>query len=284
VSAGTRDAPGRGSATDAARMPLVEHLRELRSRLIRSLVAVLLGTGVGWFLYDRIVHALIRPICQAGVHGVAAGHCGALVVVGVVGPFSLQLKVAMFAGLAFASPVWLFQLWAFLAPGLHRNEKRWAYALVGAGVPLFATGAWLAYSILPTTIPLLLRLAPPDVANQVPLNNYLNFVLRMLFVFGISFELPLMLVLANLAGVITAKRIRSWWRGMVFGIFVFAAFTTPSPDPGTMTAMAMPIVALYGIAVLITTLTDRSRARRAQQPPKPPPPPPAQQPPQQQQR
>jgi sec-independent protein translocase protein TatC len=246
-------------------MPLIEHLRELRTRLIRSMLAIIAGTVVGWLLYNQVVHALIHPICQSGVHGVAAGRCGALVVTGVVGPFSLQIKVALFAGLGFSSPVWLFQLWAFLAPGLHRHEKRWAYGVVGTGVPLFALGAYLAYLILPTAVRVLLGLAPSDVHNQVPLDDYLNFVLRMLFVFGISFELPLILVLANLAGILSARRIRSWWRGMVFGIFVFAAVATPTGDPGTMTAMAMPMVILYLIAVAITTLIDRSRARRQEQ-------------------
>jgi sec-independent protein translocase protein TatC len=246
-------------------MPLIEHLRELRTRLIRSMLAIIAGTVVGWLLYNQVVHALIHPFCQSGVHGVAAGRCGALVVTGVVGPFSLQIKVALFAGLGFSSPVWLYQLWAFLAPGLHRHEKRWAYGVVGTGVPLFALGAYLAYLILPTAVRVLLGLAPSDVHNQVPLDDYLNFVLRMLFVFGISFELPLILVLANLAGILSARRIRSWWRGMVFGIFVFAAVATPTGDPGTMTAMAMPMVILYLIAVAITTLIDRSRARRQEQ-------------------
>jgi len=243
-------------------MPLMEHLRELRGRLIRSALAIVAGGVAGWYLYGPIVHGLISPVCQPGVRGVATGRCGALVITGVVGPFSLHIKVALFAGLALSSPIWLYQLWAFLAPGLHRHEKRWAYSVVAVGVPLFALGAWLAYLILPIAVRVLLGLAPADVHNQVPLDNYLNFVMRMLFVFGISFELPLMLVLANLAGVISAARIRSWWRGMIFGIFVFAAVATPTGDPGTMTAMAVPMVVLYLIAVGITTLSDRRRARR----------------------
>jgi len=263
MAIGMRGASQSGSAADAARMPLLEHLRELRSRLIRAVLAIGLGAVVGWFLYDRIVHALISPVCQPGVAGVAAGRCGALVITGVVGPFALHIKVSLLAGLALASPVWLYQLWAFLAPGLHRREKRWAYAVVAAGVPLFALGAWLSYLILPAAVRVLLGLAPADVHNQVPLDDYLNFVTRMLFVFGISFELPLILVLINLAGLVTAARIRSWWRGIVFGIFVFAAVATPTGDPGTMTAMALPMVVLYVIAVGITTWADRARARRS---------------------
>jgi sec-independent protein translocase protein TatC len=244
-------------------MPLIEHLREFRRRLVRSLIAIVVGAVLGWYLYDHIVHAMISPICQPGVNGVTTGRCGALVVTGVVGPFSLQMKVALFAGIAFASPIWLYQGWAFLAPGLHRHEKKWAFGIVGIGVPLFAFGAGLAYAILPTAVKVLLGLAPTDVHNQVPLDEYLNFVLRMLFVFGISFELPLVIVMANLAGLVTAHRVRSWWRGMTFGIFVFAAVATPTGDPGTMSVMAMPMVFLYGISCLVTTLIDRRRAQRA---------------------
>ena len=263
MSAGIGNRAPRGSSSDAAaRMPLIEHLRELRRRLVRSLIAIVIGAVAGWYLYDHIVHAMISPVCQPGVKGVSTGRCGALVVSGVVGPFSLQMKVALFAGIAFASPVWLYQGWAFLAPGLHRNEKRWAYGIVGIGVPLFAFGAWLAYLILPTAVRVLLGLAPSDVHNQVPLDDYLNFVLRMLFVFGISFELPLVIVMMNLAGVVSARRVRSWWRGMTFGIFVFAAVATPTGDPGTMSAMAAPMVFLYGISIVVTTIIDRRRARR----------------------
>jgi sec-independent protein translocase protein TatC len=245
MSAGIGNKAPRGSASDAGRMPLIEHLRELRRRLVRSIIAIILGAVGGWVLYDHIVHAMINPICQPGV----------------VGPFSLQMKVALFAGIAFASPVWLYQLWAFMAPGLHRNEKRWAFVVVGAGVPLFALGAGLAYAVLPTAVKVLLGLAPTDVHNQVPLDEYLNFVLRMLFVFGVSFELPLIIVMMNLAGLVTARRVRSWWRGMTFGIFVFAAVATPTGDPGTMTVMATPMVFLYAVSIVITTLIDRRRAR-----------------------
>ncbi|HEY2832547.1 MAG TPA: twin-arginine translocase subunit TatC [Sporichthyaceae bacterium] len=265
MSAGIGNRAPRGSASDANRMPLMEHLRELRRRLVRSLIAIIIGAVAGWYFYDHIVHAMIDPVCQPGVKGVSTGRCGALVVTGVVGPFSLQMKVALFAGIAFASPVWLYQFWAFLAPGLHRHEKRWAYGIVGAGVPLFAFGAWLSYLILPTAVRVLLGLSPTDVHNQIPLDDYLNFVLRMLFVFGMSFELPLVIVMANLAGLVSARRVRSWWRGMTFGIFVFAAVATPTGDPGTMTVMATPMVFLYGCAIVITTFIDRRRARAAAQ-------------------
>lgn len=244
-------------------MPLLDHIRELRSRLVRAMLAIVVGAVAGWILYDQIVDALVEPICQPGVRGVADGRCSALVITSVVGPLALHIKVALFAGIAFAAPIWLYQLWAFLAPGLHRHEKRWAYSVAAAGVPLFAAGAALAYLILPNAVEFLLGLTPDDVSNQVNLDEYLNFVLRLLLVFGISFELPLILVMANLAGVMSAARIRAWWRGMIMGIAVFAAVATPTGDPGTMLALATPMLVFYGLAIVITTMVDRRRARRA---------------------
>lgn len=244
-------------------MPLVEHLRELRSRLIRAVLAIIAGSIGAWFAYDFIIDKLIEPICQPGIRGVADGRCSALVVNGVIGPLTLQLKVALFGGLALSSPIWLYQLWAFLAPGLHKHEKRWTFAFVGTGVPLFALGAGLSYAILPTAVRVLLGFTPADVHSQVPLDEYLDFVLRMLLVFGLSFELPLVLILANLSGILSAKRIRKWWRGMVFGIFVFAAAATPTGDPYSMSMMALPMVLLYVLAIGVTTSLDRGKVRRA---------------------
>lgn len=244
-------------------MPLLEHLRELRGRLIRAVIAIVLSSIICFALYDQIIDVLIEPVCESGVRGVADGRCGALVVTGVIGPLSLQLKVALFCGLMLSSPFWLWQLWAFLAPGLHRREKRWTYIFVGAGAPLFLAGAYLSYILLPVAVEILLGFAPGEVANLLPLDNYLDFVLRMILVFGISFELPLVLVMFNMAGLCTSKQIRGWWRQMIFGIFVFAAIATPTGDPYTMIALAAPMTILYGIAIVITAILDRRKSSRA---------------------
>lgn len=243
-------------------MPLLEHLRELRSRLIRAVFAMVLGSIVAFIFYDEIIDVLIEPVCNSGVRGVADGRCGALVVTGVVGPLSLQLKVALYGGLVMAAPFWLWQLWAFLAPGLHRREKRWAYMFVGVGGPLFAAGAFLAYVMLPVAIRILLGFAPGNIANQVPLNEYIDFVLRFLLVFGLAFELPVVLVVMNLAGLVTSKQIRGWWRQMIFGIAVFAAIATPTPDPYSMLALMTPMCVLYGAALVVTAILDRRKSRR----------------------
>lgn len=262
MTATTGNPPAGRPAQEVGRMPLLEHLRELRSRLIRSVIAIVLGSVAGFVFYNEVIDVLIEPVCDTGVTGVAEGRCGALVVSGVIGPLALQLKVALFCGLIFASPVWLWQLWAFLAPGLHRREKRWTYLFVGAGAPLFFLGAVVSYLVLPVAVRVLLDFAPADVANFLPLDEYLDFVLRMILVFGISFELPLALVMANMAGLVTSRKIRSWWRQMIFGIFVFAAAATPTGDPFTLAALAAPMTVLYGVAIVITAILDRGRARR----------------------
>lgn len=243
-------------------MPLLEHLRELRSRLIRSVIVMVLGSIVCLVFYEEIVEVLITPVCESGAKGVAEGECGALVVTGVIGPLSLQLKVGLYGGLILTSPLWLYQLWAFLAPGLHRREKKWAYVFAAFGAPLFAAGATLAYFMLPIAVKILLGFAPGDIGNLVPLNEYIDFVLRFIIVFGIAFELPLILVIMNIAGLVTSKQIRSWWRQMIFGIAVFAAIATPTPDPYSMLALMGPVSLLYGLAILITAVLDR-RKRRA---------------------
>ncbi|GDY72787.1 hypothetical protein SAV31267_022720 [Streptomyces avermitilis] len=166
------------------------------------------------------------------------------------------------AGVALASPVWLYQLWAFVAPGLHRSEKKYAYAFVGTGVPLFMGGAFFAYKVLPTTAKVLMEFTPNGVSNLLPLDDLLDLVTRMVVVFGLSFELPLLLVMLNLTGILTGKRMLGWWRGMIMGITVFAALATPSTDPLTMLALAGPIWILYFGAVAFSLVNDRRKRRR----------------------
>jgi sec-independent protein translocase protein TatC len=243
-------------------MPLLEHVRELRNRVIRATLAILAGATVGFAFYEPIIDALISPVCRDGLR--ASGESCPLTVVDILGPLALQLKVALFTGLALASPIWLYQLWAFLAPGLHRNERRWTYAFVAVGVPLFAGGAALSYLLMPIAVKFLLGLTPGELENLIPVDHYLSFVLRMLLVFGLSFELPLILVVANLAGALSARRIVGWWRAMVLGIFVFAAVATPTGDPLTMAALGLPLCLLYAGAAGIAVFVDRTRRRRAE--------------------
>jgi sec-independent protein translocase protein TatC len=244
-------------------MPLVEHLRELRGRLVKSVVAIAAGAVVGFAFYDRIFDFLKAPACdiKADITPIHEGDCGVLTVSGLLNPFSLQLKVSLIAGLIIASPVWLYQLWAFVAPGLHKREKRWSLAFVGTGVPLFLAGALAVYWIMPKAVGILLSFTPEDVANNVFLTEYLDFVLRMILVFGLAFELPLILAILSLAGVVDAPKLRSWWRVAIFVIFVFAAIATPTGDPLTMTTLAAPMIFLYFGSVGFAMIVDRRRSR-----------------------
>lgn len=254
-------------------MPLGEHLRELRNRLFKSIAAILVVTIVAAFFYNELIAFLVEPVlksigCEASLSEIAEKKakgetCAHLTMNDLLTPFTLALKVSLMAGVVLATPIWLYQLWAFLAPGLHAHEKKYSLAFVGAGFPLFLGGAYFAYMILPTTAKVLIEFTPANVDNLLPLDKYLDLVVRMVLVFGLSFELPLLLVLLNLGGVITGRRMLGWWRGMVMGITLFAAIATPSTDPLSMLALAGPIIVLYFLAVAISLFNDARRRRRA---------------------
>jgi sec-independent protein translocase protein TatC len=250
------------------RMPLGEHLRELRNRLLKSVLAVIVVTVVAAFFYKDIITVFQHPIlktvgCENGaLHQQNGKPCATMTVEGLMGGFSIALKVALMAGIIGASPVWLYQLWAFLAPGLHRNEKRYTLGFVATGVPLFFAGAALAYLILPQTARIMVGFVPEDTTNLLKLDDFIDLVVRMVIVFGLAFELPLVLVLLNFTGAVSGRRMLGWWRGMVIGITVFAAVATPTGDPLTMCLLAAPIVLLYFLAMGICFFNDARRARR----------------------
>ncbi|WP_369256935.1 twin-arginine translocase subunit TatC [Streptomyces sp. R35] len=254
------------------RMPLADHLRELRNRLAKAMLAIVVVTTVAAFFYNDIINIITKPVldsvgCSQTFEQLANSHqktqqCAQITINGLLTPFTLALKVSLMAGVVLASPIWLYQLWAFVAPGLHRHERKYAYAFVGTGAPLFLGGAYFAYRVLPTTAKVLIGFTPDGVNNLLPLDDLLDLVLRMVLVFGLSFELPLLLIMLNLTGILTGKRMLGWWRGMIMGITVFAAVATPSTDPLTMLALAGPIWILYFGAVAFSLLNDRRKRRR----------------------
>ncbi|MER5177956.1 twin-arginine translocase subunit TatC [Streptomyces sp. NPDC002896] len=253
------------------RMPLAEHLRELRNRLAKAMLAIVVVTIAAAFFYKDIIEFFTNPILQAiGCDSTfselaqqESGNCARIVLNGLLTPFTLALKVSLMSGLVLASPIWLYQLWGFVAPGLHRHEKKYAVWFVATGAPLFLGGAFFAYKTLPTMATVLIEFSPADLDNQLPLDDLLDLITRMVVVFGLSFELPLLLVMLNLTGAISGKRMLGWWRGMIMGITVFAAVATPSTDPLTMLALAGPIWVLYFVATAFSLLNDRRRAKIA---------------------
>ncbi|GAA2519470.1 twin-arginine translocase subunit TatC [Streptomyces gobitricini] len=253
---------------DEGRMPLVDHLRELRNRLLKSVIAVAVAVIVAAFFQKDIFEFLMRPILESV--GCANGQlvtkdgrpCADMTTNGLLSPFTIALKVALMAGVLVATPVWLYQLWAFVAPGLHQKEKRYALGFAVIGVPLFVLGAYVAYTILPQTAEIMLSFTPDGAKNLLPLDDYLDLITRMVVVFGLAFELPLLLILLNFTGVLTGRRMLHWWRGMIIGLTAFAAIATPGGDPLSMILLAGPLAVLYFIAVGISLLNDRRRSFR----------------------
>ncbi|GAB3978002.1 twin-arginine translocase subunit TatC [Actinoallomurus acanthiterrae] len=249
------------TANPDGRMPLIEHIRELRSRLLKALLAILVGTGIGLWQFDRVWSFLQQPYCQIPQENRLGKGCG-LVVNGLTEGFFLNLKISLIVGVVLASPVWLYQIWAFVAPGLYQRERRWTYIFVVASVPLFAGGAVLAYVTLDKGLGILLSFVPHGTTSLVTVTSYLGYAVAMLLIFGVTFELPLFVVILNLAGVLTHARIRKSRRLIIFGLFVFAAVATPSQDPFTMLALALPTVVLFEVAEIIAYIHDRRKAAR----------------------
>jgi sec-independent protein translocase protein TatC len=247
-----------------AQMPLADHLRELRRRLVISLIAITAGAVVGWIYYVQIFDVISRPIEQVVEEAAAQGRDVRLVMSGVADAFMLQVKIAVMAGLVLSSPVWIYQLWAFVTPGLHAKERRWVYVFVGISVPLFLGGVVLAYLVMPKGLEVLLGFTPDNVGNYLPVDKYLSFFLRMILVFGVGFLTPLFLVGMNVMGILTGKRLAAAWRYIIFAVFVFAAVATPTGDPVNMLLLATPILLLVGAAVIFCLLNDRRRARKGE--------------------
>jgi sec-independent protein translocase protein TatC len=240
-------------------MPLVEHLYELRSRLAKSLLAIGLGMLlVGLVFYQPVFDFLREPYCRTD----AAGKACDLYVRDIFGQFQVRLRVAGIAGTVLAAPVWLYQLGAFITPALHRREKRYAGAFLAGSLVLFGIGVTFAYLTMDKGLEFLLTVGGDGLVTLPDLKSYLSFVTLTLLAFGLAFLFPVVLVFLNLVGALSAKRMGGMWRGMIVGIAFFSAVLTPSTDPITFMAMAVPITVLYGLCIVIAWVVDRGRRRR----------------------
>lgn len=248
------------------RMPLLDHIRELRNRILKALVAVTIGAVIGWYLFPHVWHFIEAPYCKLNIKSPVIPAHGRnscpLYVTGLFDSLFLHLKIAIATGVIISSPVWLYQIWAFLAPGLYSRERRWAYFFAGTSVPLFVAGGGIAYFAMTKGLRFLLLLVPKGVIPLITINTYLSYAMAMLLIFGLAFELPLVLILLNLARVLTHQRFRKWRRMIIFLVFAFAAVATPSPDPISMLLLAVPCVLLVELAEIFIWANDRRRARR----------------------
>lgn len=244
-------------------MALVDHLRELRARLLKVALVLIVGITVAWFFYDTLFGLLYDPYAQAEEILAAEGVDSKGVIGGIGNPLLLRLKICALAALIVSSPVWLYQIWAFVVPGLHSNEKRWTKLFAVVAGPLFIAGVATAYYVLPKGIEVLIGFTPGNLQNLVEFGDYFRFLTRMMLVFGVAFEIPLFVVLLNLAGVVSGKTLGRYRPWIIVGTFVFAAVATPSTDPFSMVMLAIPMVLLFLISEVIARTVDRRRARRA---------------------
>jgi sec-independent protein translocase protein TatC len=247
-------------------MTLVAHLTELRNRVAKALLAILVATAVSFWWYEHGLGDFIRaPYCGLDPdlrYGDGDDGCG-LLIIDVFGGVFIRLKVAFLAGVVLSAPFWLYQLWAFITPGLKRNEKRYGITFVAVSTLLFALGAVLAYVSLSAGLELLLSLAGDGVVVALTAQDYIGFVLALLIAFGVSFEVPLIAIALNLVGVLSYEVLRKSRRWIFFLTIVFAAFVTPTQDPFTMLLMAGPMIVLFELAIQFARLVDRRRAKRA---------------------
>jgi sec-independent protein translocase protein TatC len=244
-------------------MALSDHLRELRARVLKCAVVILLGMVVALFFFDQIFQLVLTPY-DAAKQAIDEDVRTEATIGGVGGPLMLQLKLCGLVGLVATSPFWLYQIWAFILPGLHSRERKWSRVFAAVAGPLFLAGVVLGYLTLPKGLEILLNFTQADLTNLVEFGDYLTFLIRTLLVFGIAFEIPVFVILLNLAGVLTGAALGAHRPWIVIGTFIFAAVATPSTDPFTMLLLAVPMLILFGISEVICRILDRRRRDREQ--------------------
>lgn len=254
-------------------MTLIEHVYEFRRRLSYALLAIIAGGIVGFIWFDSGVAALpslgdlIRgPYCGLPsdmLVDFGGGRQCQLLQTEPFEAFMIRLKVGIAAGAVLFAPFWLYQLWAFIAPGLYPSERKYARVFVALASVLFAAGAVLAYAITPFALHMLVGIGAENFATALTGSKYISFILTLLIIFGVSFELPLLIVMLNRVGVVRYEQLARWRRGLIMAMFVFAAIITPA-DPFSMLALALALVLLFEMAIQITRLHDRKLERQRQ--------------------
>lgn len=237
-------------------MPLIEHLLELRRRLMWAALAIIAGGIGGWFLSEWVLALLTDPLKEIG------GRLARLNFPGITSAFDVRFEIALIVGIVIASPIWLYQIFAFLTPAFTRDEKKYVFGFFFSAVPLFLIGCAAGAFVIPHIVGLMVGFAPGGTASLLDGKSYLDFALRLMLVIGIAFVLPVFLVLLNFTGVLSSATIRKSWRVAILAITLFTAVATPSADVLSMLLLAIPMVLLYFAAVGVTAVHDKRVARR----------------------
>ncbi|WP_249859712.1 twin-arginine translocase subunit TatC [Candidatus Aquiluna sp. IMCC13023] len=240
-------------------MSLSSHLREFRVRLSWSAGFVIAGTVVGWFLFDPVFKVLQGPLLdvtrERGIDAIV--NFGT-----VVSAFDLRIQISIFLGVLMTAPVWLWNLWAFVSPGLKIRERRYAVGFVFSALPLFLLGTYLAWTSLPGFVVVLIGFTPEGSSNVINAAEYVLFAIRILLIFGLAFVMPVVLVLMNFAGLVTGRGILKSWRIALLIIATVSALATPTAEPMSMFLLMAPLTALFFTAVGIAVTNDKRRARK----------------------
>ncbi|CAM3054621.1 Sec-independent protein translocase protein TatCy [Arthrobacter ulcerisalmonis] len=240
-------------------MALWDHIKELKNRLIKSAIAVVLAAVAGWFLYDPVVSALSAPLITIAHE---TGRTAVLNFATIADPFAFKFQIAIQIGVVISSPVWIYQVWAFITPGLTGKERRFTLGYMAAAVPLFLAGIYVAWLVFPTVVRALLQFTPTTAANNISATDYLTFTTQMFLILGISFLVPVLLVGINMAGVVRGKTILKAWRIIVFLVFVLAALAAPGTDALSMLLLAAPLLILFFAAIGLCIVNDKRRDKR----------------------
>ncbi len=240
-------------------MTLLEHFNELKRRLFYAAIVIVACAIGGWFLFTPVFNALQEPLIQASKD---TGLDANINFAGIATGLDFRLKISFFIGFFISSPFWMFQLWSFITPGLTKKERAYTYGFLGAAIPLFLGGAYFAWWVMPRAVRIMVGFVPETASQLISADVYLSFVMRLLIAFGLACAMPVLLVALNFLGMMSAHTMLKGWRWAVVLAFTFSAMMTPTPDALTMILVALPIVALYFIAVGVASIHDRIEKRR----------------------
>ena len=242
-------------------MTLMEHLLELRRRIIISCIAVAVAAVAGWFLYPTVFRFLLHPYNRIASQSITGGE--ALIATSPLEGFAIRIKLTVYVAIALAMPVLLWQVWQFVSPGLYRHERRYALPFIASSIMLFVLGASIAYWTLPRALEWLADIGGSDITQAYTAEKYFQLIAYMMLAFGIGFEFPILLIFLQMAGIVQPETLRKYWRHAIVVVAIVVAVATPSNDPFSMLALAVPLWLFYGVALLFGLLRDRRQRRAA---------------------